>query len=272
MKLTRSFENKVVAWSVALAVTTAAAVLPAQVASPGAAKAVRIKGLARYTTGDNKWHPLSEGDILKPGTVIQTASGSQVDLLLSDREQAAETSITPVLVYRPETEGRINLVRLYENTVLALDKLTWQETGADKVTETQMDLRAGRVFGTVKKLSGASRYEVKFPNGVAGVRGTIYTLDSSGLVKVLVGEVIISYAKPDGTIVTQVVRGGQMYDPVTGLLTNIPNFDQKEMVKAAKEAGIGPKTPPTSFVVDHTPYWVSPTIGFNGNAGTSGPD
>jgi len=271
MKLTRSFESKVVAWGVALTVATWAAVLPAQVVSPGTAKVIRIKGAARYTTGDNKWHPLSEGDTLKPGAVVQTASSSQADLLLSDREQVSEKTITPTLVYRPDTEARINLVRLYENTVLAVDKLTWLETGADKVTETQLDLRNGRIFGTVKKLSGASRYEVKIPNGVAGVRGTIYTLEAGGLVKVLVGTVIISYAKPDGTIVTQVVRGGQMYDPVTGLLTNIPNFDQKEMVKAAKEAGIGPQTPPTSFTVDHTVYWVSPTIGFNGNAGTSGP-
>lgn len=267
MKLTRSFETKVLGWGVALIIAACATILPAQTASQGAAKVVRIKGDARYQTGDNKWHPLNEGDILKPGAVIQTASSSQVDLLLSDREDVTTQTITPAVIYRPDTEARVNAVRMYENTVLGVDKLTWMGTGVDMVTETQLDLRAGRIFGTVKKLSGASRYEVKIPNGVAGVRGTIYMLEASGLVKVLVGTVIISYVRADGTIVTQVVIGGQMYDPVTGLLVTIPNTDQQEMALAGKACGVGPPEWPPTFPPDDKHHWISPTHGWPGHHG-----
>src|SRR6266568_2432190 len=114
------------------------------------------------------------------------------------------------------------------------------------------------------KVGAASKYEVKIPNGVAGIRGTIYTLSADGVVKVLVGQVVLAYAAPDGTIVTQVVMGGQQFDARTGQITAIPNYDRKEMVKAAKESRIGPNVPAITFTVDHTIYYVSPTRGHNG--------
>ena len=65
--------------------------------------------------------------------------------------------------------------------------------------------------------------------------------------------------------------GGQQFDARTGQITPIPNFNQKEMVKLAKETRVGPNVPPTTFTVDHTIYYVSPTIGHNGNEGGTGP-
>ena len=256
----------------AIAMVTSVA---AQTAAPGAAKVVRIKGPARYTTGNNVWLPLKTGALLKPGTLIQTSSerGSFVDLVLGDGE---------VPIARPAMAGEIrsrsytpnadqNIVRLFENTVLKIDALSSMETGAGTVTETQLDLQRGRIFGNVKKMSAASRYEVKLPNGVAGIRGTIYTLSAEGVVQVLVGSVVIAYVAADGTTVTKVVMGGQQFDAKTGEVTAIPDFNQKEMVKLAKESRIGPNTPATTFTVDHTIYYVSPTIGHNGNAGGHGP-
>ena len=79
------------------------------------------------------------------------------------------------------------MVRIWENTLLGIDKLTETQTGADVVTETQLDLKAGHIFGTVKKMSAASKYEVKIPNGVAGIRGTVYDISAEGVVKVSVG-------------------------------------------------------------------------------------
>src|SRR5215813_1783391 len=69
-----------------LMVSTAAAQAPVQ----GVAKVVRIKGSARYTTGNNVWVPVKLGSILKPGTVIQTGleKGAFVDLVLGDGEVA----------------------------------------------------------------------------------------------------------------------------------------------------------------------------------------
>jgi len=243
----------------------------AQTAAPGAAKVVRIKGPARYTTGNNVWLPLKTGALLKSGTLIQTSTerGSFVDLVLGDGE---------VPIARPAMVGEVrsrsytpnadqNIVRLFENTVLKVDALTSMETGAGTVSETQLDLQRGRIFGNVKKMSAASRYEVKLPNGVAGIRGTIYTLSADGVVQVLVGSVVIAYVGADGTTVTKVVMGGQQFDAKTGEVTPIPDFNMKEMVKLAKESRIGPNTPATTFTVDHTIYYVSPTTGQNGNGG-----
>src|SRR3954469_25882861 len=161
------------------------------------AKVIRMSGHARFTTGNNVWQPLKVGDTLRAGTVIQTENqkGSYVDLVLGDgsgvvassaSSSAAASPITPVKnSYQPKAEQ--NVVRVWENSALGIDKLTSMDTGADSVTETQLDLKAGHIMGSVKKLSAASKYEVKIPNGVAGIRGSLYELWATGLMKVGVG-------------------------------------------------------------------------------------
>jgi hypothetical protein len=42
----------------------------------------------------------------------------------------------------------------------------------DTAVEVELDLPDGDIYFNVNKLSKASRYEVKMPNGVAGIRGT----------------------------------------------------------------------------------------------------
>src|SRR6266705_598419 len=231
MKRIQNVFQRLAVCVVAIAMVTS---VTAQTAAPGSAKVVRIKGPARYTTGNNVWLPLKTGALLKSGTLIQTSTerGSFVDLVLGDGE---------VPIARPAMVGEVrsrsytpnadqNIVRLFENTVLKVDALTSMETGAGTVSETQLDLQRGRIFGNVKKMSAASRYEVKLPNGVAGIRGTIYTLSAEGVVKVLVGSAVLAY-----------------------------------------EMRIGPNVPPTTYAVDHTIYYISPTTGHNGNQGGNGP-
>ena len=281
MKRVQNVVQRLVVCGLALAMVTTVA---AQTAVQSAAKVVRKKGEARFTTGNNVWQPLRVGALLRAGTVIQTASeGSYVDLVLGNEEAAAPSAasmggaMAAAAVPPPSSSsytpaaGDQNIVRVFENSTLAIDNLTSMDTGADTVSETQLDLQRGRIFGNVKKMSAASKYEVKLPNGVAGIRGTIYTLNAVGVVQVLVGSVVIAYVGADGNVVTQVVMGGQQFDARTGQVTPIPNFNQKEMVKLAKETRVGPNTPPTTFTVDHTIYYVSPTIGHNGNAGGNGP-
>src|ERR1051325_563380 len=190
MKSIQSLFRRLLVCGLAVAMVSSVA---AQSTGRNVAKVVRVKGGARYTTGNNVWLPLKVGAILKPGTVIQTADdGSFVDLALGDSAAPITGPVSipttrPVIAdtsssrsYAPTTEQ--NMVRLFESSVLAIDKLTSVETGADTVSETQLDLQRGRLFGNVKKMSGASKYEVKLPNGVAGIRGTIYTLNAQGVV------------------------------------------------------------------------------------------
>lgn len=272
MKLMKRLSGGLVALAIAAA-------LSAQAAEQGIAKVVNIKGAARYTTPENStWRPLKVGTVLKQGTVIQTASESHVDVILnnanataaqsaslSSLDAAASASTSTVAYSQPKAEQ--DAIRIYENTVLGLDKLTVTQTGADKVTNTELDLKAGRILGTVKKLSAASDYKIKIPNGVAGVRGTIYTISSDGILSVLSGSVILSYVGADGNPVTQEVKAGQQYDAKTGQITNIPESELKQRIKDAKELRIGPNTPPTTFAIDRTIYYVSPTQGENGLGG-----
>ena len=272
MKQTQNVVQRLAVCGLGLAMATT---LVAQSASQSTAKVVRISsaGAARYTTGNNVWQPLRTGIVIKSGTIIQTAAekGSYVDLVLGEGQAAALPQLiaSDTRSYTPSADQ--NIVRLYENTILQVEKLTSMETGADTVTETQLDLQRGRIFGNVKKMSAASKYEVKLPNGVAGIRGTIYTLSAEGVVQVLVGSAVLAYVGPDGTVVTQVVMGGQQFDARTGQITAIPNYNQGEMVRLAKEMRIGPNVPATTYAVDHTIYYISPTTGHNGNQGANGP-
>jgi len=245
------------------------ATLAANAAEQGIAKVVNIHGSARYMTTDSPtWRPLKTGAILHPGTILQTAVGSHVDLVLNNPKAtvAGSTALSAASSFSPmmatsssQPKAEQDAVRVFENTVLGIDKLSITQTGADKVTETQLDLKAGRILGTVKKLSTASTYEVKIPNGVAGIRGTIYTITADGVLNVLSGSVVLAFVGPDGTPVTKEVKAGEQYDAKTGMISTIPESDLGNLIRLAKELRIGQNIAPTTFPVDHTVYFVSPT-------------
>jgi hypothetical protein len=230
--------------------------LAAQTVNQGAAKVVRLKGGARYSTGNDVWQPLKVGDVVKAGTIIQTAGKSSVDLVLGDGSAPVARPVPgEMITYHPTADQ--NLVRLWENTLLSVDKLTFTETGADVVTDTQLDLKAGHIFGMVKKMSAASKYEVKIPNGVAGIRGTIYDISAEGLIKVLTGSVVLAYVGPDGTVVTQVIMGLQQFDARTGVLMQLPDSDKTGMGRLVKQLPVAVTAAVTSRLIDK-PTFISP--------------
>jgi hypothetical protein len=242
--------------------------VPAQSVTQGKARVVRIGGHARFTTGNGVWQNLHVGDVVKPGTVIQTENkeGAFVDLVLGDGggslamatpDSGPTPAITPI-AYRPNAEQ--NVVRIWQNSALGIDKLTSTDTGADVVTDTQLDLRTGRVLGTVKKMNSASKYEIKLPNGVAGIRGTFYDITSDGVVRVSSGSVVLAYMSADGNLITKVVVAGQQFDARTGEVTPIPE-DVLRFMDSAERMLLATGMPGkerTEFVRDHTVYHVSP--------------
>ncbi len=250
--------------------------LAAQTAVEGVVKVVRMKGSARYTAGTSAWQPLKVGAVLKPGTVIQTSTdrGSFVDLVLGD---GSLTTLQPAH-YNPVTPGRPpfsqaylakaeqNTVRLTENTVLAVDKLTSINTGADVVTDTQLDLKAGRIIGNVKKMSAASKYEIKLPNGVAGIRGTFYDISADGVVRVVTGTVVIAYVGADGSVVTQSVSAGQQFDSRTGQISPIPQSVMQELQSLTPAGGAAvPSRGATKVNVSPEILFISPVEGQSGS-------
>ena len=163
-------------------------------AAPEQNKAVvrAVRGTANFSTdrGAN-WKSLKVGTSLNQNSVIRTAPGSTVDLYMNENGPA---------------------VRVTENTTLGIDRLTIDRTGVDNIIETQLDLRNGRILGNVRKLAAASKYEVKTPQGVAGIRGTRYDISADGTVRVIEGQVVVVYIV-NGVASTATVNAGQMARP-----------------------------------------------------------
>jgi hypothetical protein len=233
---------------------------------------VRIQGQARYSLGDNQWHPLVAGKVLKAGAVIQTAADSMVDLVLSgdvppmpqpspapDKiSLAPDSPVRGMISYKPMVAQ--NVIRMWGDSVLAIDKLTVSETGVDTISDTELDLRTGRIFANVRKLSAASQYLVKIPNGIAGVRGTSFTISANGVIAVFTGSVVFSYIGPDGKPVTVVINGGEKYDLNIGEPVHLSpqELDVLNKIVCAVPTFY---LPVVSFANDRTTVCVSPTTG-----------
>lgn len=245
----------------------------AQTSTDGIAKVVAVHGDARYfVTGDSTPHALKTGMVLKSGITIQTASGmgNYVDLVLNNAQAVAPPSPSPSEISHFQPKAEQDGIRIFDNTVLSVDKLTRTETGADVVTDTELDLKAGSILGTVKKLTPASKYEVKIPNGVAGIRGTIYFLSASGIIRVLTGSVVVAYVGSGGNVITQVVNAGEQFDTNTGLVTPISTPILGQLIRDALDFRIIFNRPITFITPDHRVYFVSPVSGHTA-AVTPGP-
>jgi hypothetical protein len=201
--------NQLIAATLFAVVVGFGAVSYAQSDYQGYATVVRVQGMASYTLGDGAWHPLLAGKKLMAGSTIRTADNGIVDVILGKQIDFPQTYTVPDRI-TPAPDSPVrglisdrataqqNAIRLTPGTVLAINKLNMNDTGVDTVSDTELDLQQGKIFGTVKKLNAASQYLVKIPNGIAGIRGTEYELgaddscacfssESGGLTLVLSG-------------------------------------------------------------------------------------
>jgi hypothetical protein len=254
MKENRNLLSKLVACGIALAMVST---LTAQTLTQRTAKVVRIKGYAKYITGANTGKYLKVGDVVKSGTVIQTARESSVDFLLGEGSTpVSQPGADGPPSYNPTAKQ--NMVRMWENTLLGIDALTEKQTGADVVTDTQLDLKAGRITGSVRKMSAASTYEIKIPVGVAGVRGTLFDISADGVIKVLEGSMVLAYVGPGGSPKTQVVNALYQFDARTETLTPMTELDRKGLEKWFRDVNVISTVGARAYSHDSTYQYVSP--------------
>ncbi len=243
----------------------------AQNLKPGVATIVRVQGEARYSLGDGNWHPLAVGKILGAGSVIETRHGATVDMVLGktvEMPQAApwpdrigpapDANIRGLIDYKPAVEQ--NMVRMTGDTMLAIDKLTVSDTGFDTVSDTELDLWQGRIFCSVKKLSAASQYLIKIPNGIAGVRGTLFGIDASGWCAVLKNSVLLAITGPHDVVTTYLVGEGNQFNPETGEMSPLPS-DLLGVLHQIATALDTVYVEIVSFEYDQTFCFISPTSG-----------
>lgn len=186
MKLTARLLKGSTLWVAAVALTTTVHAqtreLQAMVRS--------VTGSATYSLGGKSGLPVRPGSRIPAGSIIQTGAGGSVDLFL----------------------GRgTGVVRVKENTTMGLSKLTATEAGDETLTETELSLPRGEILGSVNKLPSGSHYEIKTPDGLAGVRGTRFRLSVPGGISVLDGTLV--FVK-DGK--ANVVKGPGFFDPASG--------------------------------------------------------
>jgi hypothetical protein len=252
----------------------------AQPARPCYATVVRVQGEVSYSLGDNNWHPLVSGKYLPPGASIRTGYNGMVDVVLGiavDFPQAEHTPsriglapdapVRGMMSYKPTAEQ--NAIRLTENSLLTIDKLTTTDTGADTVSDTELDLKQGVLLASVKKLSAAAQYIVKTPTGIVGVRGTQFniSLNNDGSIQSLAvykttndDGLILSLTLPGGSTQTLLIGQGQMYEAGSGQPVAIPTA----LFQALQQFFSGLRTvynPIIGFEYDRTINYESPDFG-----------
>jgi len=171
---------------------------------------------------------------------------------------ATDNEIRGMVSYQAVAEQ--NVIRMEGDTVLAIDKLLISNMGVDAVSDTELDLRQGTIFGNVKKLSAASLYQIKTPNGIAGVRGTTFIISANGDITVLSGSMVAAHTDSNGHVTTVVLGPGDQYDPRTGQVTHLTPQEFKKALRTAifiitLQKGI------ISFAHDQTILYVSPVRG-----------
>ena len=254
----------------------------AQANQAGFATAVHVEGIVNYSLGDDQWQPLVAGKILPVGATVRTGHNGVTDLVLGKDIQlplyaqqvsglpahpdlAQDGKVRGMANYVPAAEQ--NVVRLTPDTTLAINKLNVIDTGSDTVSDTELDLQKGKIFASVKKLNGASTYYIKLPSGIAGVRGTQFSVDIGGAVSVshsTGGGVVLTLTPPGGGVPkTTVVGVGYSYNPITGELT-LASSDVITMMRNlfnALQTIYSPISIGYYISPDSTQCYVSPTRG-----------
>jgi len=248
-------------------VATFAALLLASPATadnvPQVVQVVRLEGNAQFSTDGRTWQDVKLGDVYQPGTVIKTQERSLVDVSLGD----AGSTAAPSTLTTPAASGgagagggagsseeqTANVVRIFESTIMAVDRLSLDRTGTDETSETQLDLRAGQIMTNVKKLSSQSHYEVKIPNGVAGIRGNCSLISSSARCACLFGSLRLALGSPDNSINVYNIGARHWFDPGTLHIDEIPADRWNEFIAIYDElCALGFHLPPIHF--PHNPF------------------
>jgi hypothetical protein len=254
----------------------------AQPAKPGYATVIRVKGEASYSLDDGAHKfPLIAGKFLEAGSTIYTGADGVVDVILGksiDLPQAkwvperislsVDSPVRGLTDYRPSSEQ--NVVRLMPDTALVIDKLTTVSSAADTVSDTELDLKKGSIYASVKKLSPAAQYLVKTPTGIAGVRGTQFSiaLNEDGAIRSVAvyktlsdDGLVLAVTLPGGATSTYVIKDGEIWEP--GNANPVPITPQLHSILQTVFAAL--RTPYyqlVSYDYDRTQIFESTDFGF----------
>jgi len=164
----------------------------------GRAKVVQVSGNAYLGSA-----PAAVGDSVGPGTIIKTGPASEILLNLGDNG---------------------GYTRVLEETTLTIDELTVDSAGPEKIVNTHLGLKSGKIESQVNRLSSKSKYIVQTPTSTAAIRGTVFTTYANGAVLVWDGcvDVVVKDSQTNREAKYNVCAG-QMFDPSIPGVVPIPS-------------------------------------------------
>jgi hypothetical protein len=197
-----------------------------------------LAGKVVYSSGGGPFGPVAIGTKLEEGDEIKTAAGSHVDI---------------------DMGGNVGLVQVAPNSTFKITTNRTTDTPADKITETEVNLKSGAMYFKVNKLAKGSRYEITTPKGIAGIRGTSGYLTADG--QLTIGDGMAGIAYPNnGGVDTFIVHAGETVGPNDRPPHPAPGQILRDIVEALRDAathGIGHDLQP--FVPPLEPF-ISPTL------------
>lgn len=123
------------------------------------AKVLEIKGEAKFMkAGAGNWEMLKEGMTLTEGDALKTGDASQVILELTGAAKTAEITV------------RQNSEFVFE---------AFQHDAASMTDKTLLNVDTGGVLVKAEKLIGESKFQVKTPTSIVGIRGTTFEVYAS---------------------------------------------------------------------------------------------
>lgn len=222
---------------VACGVAMAATLLVASSAQAIEGKAVvrSVRGTGQYSVQGGEFKALRVAQVFGSGTTVKAGTSSVIDLYMYENG--------PV-------------VRVTSDTSLNLDKLTLDRTGVDVVIETMLDLKAGTILGSVKKLAEASKYEVRTPYTVCAIKGTEYQISADGVHHAISGSLLVVYVNPiSKQPTTLTVNAGQTFiPPATPTPTSVPTVVPTNTLPPNQQ----PQPPPTPEPPPSAPIAIVP--------------
>jgi hypothetical protein len=138
------------------------------------------------------------GDVATPGSTVKTEAASKASLYLG--------------INGP-------YVNVKESSTLAIEDLTYDNGGAEKVAHTKLNLKSGGMEADVVKKSSQSTYVVTTPTATAAIRGTRFSVTPKGQIVVFAGCVDVSYKGKEFNVCK-----GQYFDPTVGDAGGVADF------------------------------------------------
>lgn len=176
-----------------LSIFVAASAVHAQESNmvPGNIRAVKVDGTAwQVVVGNGQRERLKEGDFLRQGNAVETASESRVILLF---ENGSTIQLQPKTKFSVEAF----MVDPFDAGKTDFRQLTDEPTRS----VTKIGVNDGVITAKIPKLKRSSSYDIGTPLGTAGIRGTVVTVS--------VNQTAAKFVVTEGMI--QVTKDGQTY-------------------------------------------------------------